>query len=172
MFYILFWYQHVLYGREAPYNCLLLKLFQIMLGSSFFAFRSLAKNAKMFSFFRETFVGWKPYLNPREKHRIKIFLPDSKMKKKDLHRRRTAIPWYPINYFYFIFNVISTLKRNNFFKIIFIFVFINSIFCSYHLHTGKPLIMNTSEKFIKCRLDNFLMSFILYYVNFSICENK
>ena len=31
---------------------------------------------------------------------------------------------------------------------------------------------NTSEKFIKRRLDNFSMSFKLYYVNFSICENK
>ena len=40
-------------------------------------------------------------------------------------------------------------------------------------HTNvKPLITNTSEEFIKCRLDNFSMSFILYYVNFSICENK
>ena len=29
-----------------------------------------------------------------------------------------------------------------------------------------------NEEFIKCRLDNFSMSFILYYVNFSICENK
>ena len=27
-------------------------------------------------------------------------------------------------------------------------------------------------RFIKCRLDNFSMIFILYYVNFSICENK
>ena len=39
-------------------------------------------------------------------------------------------------------------------------------------YTVKPLITNTSEEFIKCRLDNFSMSFILYYVNFSICENK
>jgi len=39
-------------------------------------------------------------------------------------------------------------------------------------HTVKPLITNTSEELIKCRLDNFSMSFILYYVNFSICENK
>ena len=38
--------------------------------------------------------------------------------------------------------------------------------------TVKPLITNTSEEFIKCRLDNFSMSFILYYVNLSICENK
>ena len=38
--------------------------------------------------------------------------------------------------------------------------------------TVKPSITNPSEKFIKCRLDNFLMSLILYYVNFSICENK
>ena len=30
----------------------------------------------------------------------------------------------------------------------------------------------TSEEFVKCRLDNFSMSFILYYVNFNICENK
>ena len=38
--------------------------------------------------------------------------------------------------------------------------------------TVKPLITNTSEEFIKCRLDNLSMSFILYYGNFSICENK
>ena len=38
--------------------------------------------------------------------------------------------------------------------------------------TVKPLITNTSEEFINCCLDNFSMSFILYYVNFSICENK
>ena len=38
--------------------------------------------------------------------------------------------------------------------------------------TVKPLITNTSEEFIKCSLDNFSMSFILFYVNFSICENK
>jgi len=38
--------------------------------------------------------------------------------------------------------------------------------------TVKPLLTNTSEEFIKCRLDNFSMSFILYYINFSICENK
>ena len=38
--------------------------------------------------------------------------------------------------------------------------------------TVKPLITNTSEIFIKCRLDNISMSFILYYVNFSICDNK
>ena len=42
----------------------------------------------------------------------------------------------------------------------------------FYCDTIKPLITNTSEEFIKCRLDNFLMSFILYYVNFSICENK
>ena len=39
-------------------------------------------------------------------------------------------------------------------------------------HIVKPLITNTSEEFIKCRLDNFSMSFILYYVNFSIGENE
>ena len=38
--------------------------------------------------------------------------------------------------------------------------------------TVKPLITNTSEEFIKCRLDKFSMSFIIYYVHFSICENK
>ena len=43
-----------------------------------------------------------------------------------------------------------------------------------HLILGKnySLITNTSEEFIKCRLDNFSMSFILYYVNLSICENN
>ena len=39
-------------------------------------------------------------------------------------------------------------------------------------HTVKPLITNISEEFIKRRLDNFSMSFILYYLNFSVCENK
>ena len=39
-------------------------------------------------------------------------------------------------------------------------------------HTVKPIITNTSEEFIKCRPDNFSMSFILYNVNFSFCENK
>ena len=33
-------------------------------------------------------------------------------------------------------------------------------------YTVKPLITNTSEDFMKCRLDNFSMSFILF------CENK
>ena len=47
------------------------------------------------------------------------------------------------------------------------------LFINLHVYpTVKPLITNTSEEFIKCRLDNFSMSFILYYVNFSICENK
>ena len=41
-----------------------------------------------------------------------------------------------------------------------------------YIHTVKPLITHTSEEFIKCRLDNFSMSFMLYYVNVSICENK
>ena len=40
------------------------------------------------------------------------------------------------------------------------------------IYTVKPLITNTSEEFIKCRLDNISMSLILYYVNFSVCENK
>ena len=57
----------------------------------------------------------------------------------------------------------------------------HSIYLTIHIHinymhgnqcTVKPLITNTSDKFIKCRLDNFSMSFILYYTNFSICENK
>ena len=43
---------------------------------------------------------------------------------------------------------------------------------SISCNTVKPLITNTPEEFIKCRLDNFSMSFLLYYVNFSICENK
>ena len=48
----------------------------------------------------------------------------------------------------------------------------NRIYIRGEFTTVKPLITNTSEEFIKCRLDNFSMSFILYYVNFSICENK
>ena len=42
----------------------------------------------------------------------------------------------------------------------------------FKINTVKPFITSTSEDFIKCRLDNFSMSFILYYVNFSSCENK
>ena len=42
----------------------------------------------------------------------------------------------------------------------------------YYINTVKPLITNTSEEFIKCRLDNFSISVILYYVNFSIYENS
>ena len=54
----------------------------------------------------------------------------------------------------------------------------NQVFATYSnllitiFTTVKPLITNTSEEFIKCRLDNCSMSFLLYYVNFSICENK
>ena len=33
---------------------------------------------------------------------------------------------------------------------------------SRRIHTVKPLIKNTSEEFIKCRLDNFSMDFILF----------
>ena len=39
-------------------------------------------------------------------------------------------------------------------------------------YTVKPLITNTSEEFIKCRLDSFSIGFILYYINLSICEKK
>ena len=46
-----------------------------------------------------------------------------------------------------------------------------SLSLSIH-HTVKSLITNTSEEFIKCRLDNFSMTVILYQVNFSICETK
>ena len=38
--------------------------------------------------------------------------------------------------------------------------------------TVNLLILNTSKEFMKCRLDNFSMCFILFYVNLSICENK
>ena len=46
------------------------------------------------------------------------------------------------------------------------------VFLHIYIYIVKPLITNTSEELIKCRLDNFSMSFILYYVNFSICENE
>ena len=36
--------------------------------------------------------------------------------------------------------------------------------------TVKLVILNTSKEFMKCRLDNFSMGFILFYVNLSICE--
>ena len=42
---------------------------------------------------------------------------------------------------------------------------------SLTIFTVKLLKTNSSEEFIKCRLGNFSKSFILYYVNFSICEN-
>ena len=48
----------------------------------------------------------------------------------------------------------------------------NPNICQFYFYAVKPLITNTSEEFIKCRLDNFSTSFILYLVNFSICENK
>ena len=38
--------------------------------------------------------------------------------------------------------------------------------------TVKPLNFNTLKEFMKCRLDNFSMSFILFYENISICENN
>ena len=41
-----------------------------------------------------------------------------------------------------------------------------------NLSTVKPLILNTSKEFMKCRIVNFSMGFILFYVNLSICENK
>ena len=47
-----------------------------------------------------------------------------------------------------------------------------SIYLYIKIYRVKPLITNTSKEFIKCRLDNFSMSFIPCYVNFSICENK
>ena len=36
--------------------------------------------------------------------------------------------------------------------------------------TVKPLITNTSEEFIKCRLDIFSISFILNFINFSFVK--
>ena len=39
-------------------------------------------------------------------------------------------------------------------------------------YTLKPQILNTLKEFMKCRLDNFSMDFILFYVNLNICENK
>ena len=38
--------------------------------------------------------------------------------------------------------------------------------------TVKPLIFNTSKEFMKCRLDNVSMGFILFYEHLSICEKK
>ena len=38
--------------------------------------------------------------------------------------------------------------------------------------TVKPLIINTSKKSIKCRLDIFSLGLTLFYLNLSICENK
>ena len=40
------------------------------------------------------------------------------------------------------------------------------------ISTVKPKILNTSKEFMKCRLDNFLIGFILFYVILSIRENK
>ena len=44
----------------------------------------------------------------------------------------------------------------------------NDITTNNDTATVKPLILNTSKEFLKCRLDNFSMSFILFYVNISI----
>ena len=55
----------------------------------------------------------------------------------------------------------------------FVLCTVHFVLCTVHLYntpctlyntfyTVKPLITNTSEEFIKCRLDNFSMSFILY----------
>ena len=38
--------------------------------------------------------------------------------------------------------------------------------------TVKPQILNTSTEYMKCRLDNFSMAFILFHVNLSVCENN
>ena len=55
----------------------------------------------------------------------------------------------------------------------------SKIFCLKYFHnpgilkcTVKPYILNTSKGFMKFRLDNFSMDFILFCVNLSICENK
>ena len=39
-------------------------------------------------------------------------------------------------------------------------------------YTVKPQIFNNSKEFMKCRLDNFSMGFILFYVYLSIFKNK
>ena len=46
------------------------------------------------------------------------------------------------------------------------------LFNQYIHDTVKPLITNTSEEFIKCRLDNFSMSLILIYRKFQYLQNK
>jgi len=56
--------------------------------------------------------------------------------------------------------------------LIYLKCFFSNAFSRSRCTTVIPLITNTSEEFIKCRLDTYSMSFILYYVNFSICENK
>ena len=38
--------------------------------------------------------------------------------------------------------------------------------------TVKPYISHTSKEFLKCFLANFLLGFILFYLNFSIFKNK
>ena len=37
--------------------------------------------------------------------------------------------------------------------------------------TVKPRTSETSKEFIKCRLDNFSIGFILLYLNLSTCKN-
>ena len=51
-------------------------------------------------------------------------------------------------------------------NVVFLFQSVLGLIEVRELHTVKPLIKNTSEEFIKCRLDNFSMSFILYYGQF------
>jgi len=72
-----------------------------------------------------------------------------------------------INIFLFYNCIVFVTRRNSILKGI-----IRDYYKGLKGITVKPLITNTSKEFIKCRLDNFSMNLILYYVNFSICENK
>ena len=92
-----------------------------------------------------------------------LFIGRYPLKKKNVKKLFLVLKQILVRKFHFL---------TYFFVVLFLMLwfFFGGLYLS--LHTVKPLITNTSEEFIKCRLDNFSMSFILNYVNFSIWENK
>ena len=84
---------------------------------------------------------------------------------------KAIVSWFPVVYESYRFPVWGCIYESHMFSGFWLYMkAIVSRFAA--VYTVKPLITNTSKEFIKCRLENFSMSFILYYVNFSICENK
>ena len=146
---------------------------------------SLIKGNRQYNYFIQSSLRshplWVTHANPFGKskfnHEAKSLTASTLLHQSPVHRARYSTNWdrkgWPGSqilmyygcpwtmYQWYDFSALShTNMRNTFFRLI------------TRNHTVKPLITNTSEEFIKCRLHNFPMSFILYYVNFSICENK